>query len=107
MSGNCRKSPIGRKSASVNLFPDDPTQLELVEMVVTASQDRSWTGTMVTAQLTCPGLRLNFNQKIPNGTPTTFHNAAGVAVGHFKGTARFSWPNGQNLVINFEYDVKR
>jgi len=101
----CRKSPVGRKSATVNVFPESPTQLEVVQLVVTASQDESWRGTNVKAVLTCPGLRRDITTSIPNGTPTSIFNGAGVVLGKYKGTASFSWPNGQKLVVNFFYEV--
>ena len=107
MSGECRKSPIGRKSGSVNVFPEDPTQLQLTDLVVSASQDEQWRGTNVSAQIDCPGLRRNFTTSFPNGGSVTLHNGAGVVVGNYQGKATFSWPNGQRLVITFNYEVKR
>lgn len=105
MSGGCRKSPIGHKSGSVNVFPSDPTQLEITKLVVSASQDKSWTGTMVKAAVVCPGLRKDFNTTFPNGGSVTLNNAAGVVLGNYQGKATFSWPNGQRLVITFNYSV--
>jgi hypothetical protein len=107
MSGDCRKSPIGRKSGSVNVFPPNPSQLELTTLVVNGSQDQSWNGTLIRAQITCPGLRLNYDVTFANGTAKILKNTAGAVVGAYQGTCRLSWPNGQRLVVQFNYRVTR
>jgi hypothetical protein len=107
MSGTCRKSPIGRKSGSVNVFPEDAVQLELMKIVIRAGQDQSWRGTNVTAKVECPGLRKDFNVNFPNDGSMTLNNGAGVVVGKYQGKATFSWPNGGRLVVTFNYTVSR
>lgn len=101
----CRRAPIGKKIGHVTIEPDDPTQLEVVELYVFASQERAWNGTMIQTKIACPGLKRDFNQSIPNGQGVTLYNAAGIAIGNYQGKATFQWPNGQKLVITFNYRV--
>jgi hypothetical protein len=107
MTEPCRKSPIGRKDGWVDVEPKQPSQLELVDLLIFADQDQSWTGTMVTAEITCPGMRKNFKVEFPNGKTKKVFNTAGVALGNFRGTAHFSWPNGQRLTVTFNYKIVR
>ena len=101
----CRTSPVGKKQASVRVFPATLHVLEIAQIDVFAEQERSWTGTKVTVQLTCPGMRQNRTVKFANGTTYLAANQADQIVGKYKGSALCLWPNGQRLEVSFFYDI--
>lgn len=105
MLANCRRAPIGIKTARLDQGPDPATQLELVNIVAYAAQDQAWRDTTVTISATCPGLKRGINSTLKDGVATIFPNAAGVKIGKFKGTATFGWPNGQTKTVNWFYEI--